>query len=83
MERGKARRAFETAQEKEEQLRDRASSAAQNTEQRQVTLDHVRNCQRQGLATVTNKQREARLQRMRDSQNIQRQSNREISGCSR
>ena len=41
-EREKARCAAETAQEKEEWLRDRASSAAQNTEQRQVTLDRVR-----------------------------------------
>ena len=52
-ERERARGAAETAQEKEEwlgklRLRDRGSHAAQSTEQRQVTLDHVGDCQHRG-----------------------------------
>ena len=38
-----------------------------------MTLDRVRDCQGQRLSSVTDQQKEARLLRMRDRQNIQRQ----------
>ena len=65
-ERERARCAAETAQEREERLR---KHRLRDTEQRQVTLDCMRDCQHQRLSSETDQKRETRLQRLRDIQN--------------